>query len=130
MTQTGHDIFLSTRRSEGEAPSLHRKSPPSKDKTTFSALLLSRSLTVMTQQGDLSALPSHESGHNKSAHLELTPPHCDPSSSLRVNTDGIMRACPTVCVCVCVCVCVRACVGFVGVGAPVMKHFLKLPASQ
>lgn len=31
-----------------------------------------------------------------------------------------MGACPTVCVCV----------GFVGVGVPVMKHFLKLLASQ
>lgn len=35
----------------GEAPSSHRKAHSEEDKTSFSAVLLSHSLTVVTQQG-------------------------------------------------------------------------------
>lgn len=70
--------------------------------TRFFAILPSHLLTVMTQQGGvggLSAIFSYESWHNKSAPLESTSPQHDPSSSLRLKTDGRMRACPAVCLC-------------------------------
>lgn len=60
-----------------------QESPQSEDKKTYSAVPLSHSLSVMNQQGGVSAVFSHESGHNTSAHLESTSPHHDPSSSLR-----------------------------------------------
>lgn len=85
-----------------EAPFLAQESPQSGGRNhVFSSSLESLTHRHDSAGGGLSAIFSHESGHNKSAHVKSTSPHHNPSSSLRLKTDGSMRAYPTLCVCVC-----------------------------